>query len=116
MKTLTNVLTKELEVSPDKSQQGGLRAARRAVRLLNKLGKSTQACDLMLKLCSSLLKTQLKRVKLEGAAVKYVTRLATVFFSNLAEMVQEFQFKAFPNSPQCASGKIILFFHQIILL
>lgn len=32
----------ELEVSPDKSLQGGLRAARRAVRLLNALNKSTQ--------------------------------------------------------------------------
>nr|XP_018897394.1 PREDICTED: exocyst complex component 8 isoform X1 [Bemisia tabaci] len=116
VKTLTNVLTKELEVSPDKSQQGGLRAARRAVRLLNKLGKSTQACDLMLKLCSSLLKTQLKRVKLEGAAVKYVTRLATVFFSNLAEMVQEFQFKAFPNSPQCASVLIMWLNDEVNIL
>lgn len=33
---------KELEVNPDKSLQGGLRAARRAVRLLNQLGRETQ--------------------------------------------------------------------------
>lgn len=33
---------KELEVNPDKSLQGGLQAARRAVRLLNQLGRSTQ--------------------------------------------------------------------------
>lgn len=33
---------KELEVNPDKSLQGGLRAARRAVRLLNELERSTQ--------------------------------------------------------------------------
>lgn len=39
---LTEVLMKELEVSPDKSLQGGLRAARRAVRLLNELERSTQ--------------------------------------------------------------------------
>lgn len=39
---LTEVLMKELEVSPDKSLQGGLRAARRAVRILNLLGRSTQ--------------------------------------------------------------------------
>lgn len=39
---LTEVLMKELEVSPDKSLQGGLRAARRAVRILNHLGRSTQ--------------------------------------------------------------------------
>lgn len=33
---------KELEVNPDKSLQGGLQAARRAVRLLNQLGRATQ--------------------------------------------------------------------------
>lgn len=40
--TLTETLMRELEVNPDKSLQGGLRAARRAVRLLNQLGRSTQ--------------------------------------------------------------------------
>lgn len=38
---LTETLMRELEVDPDKSLQGGLRAARRAVRLLNQLGRST---------------------------------------------------------------------------
>lgn len=33
---------KELEVNPDKSLQGGLRAARKAVHLLNRLGRSRQ--------------------------------------------------------------------------
>jgi len=40
----TLVLTKELQVSPDKSHKGGLRAARRAVRILNQLDKSSQVC------------------------------------------------------------------------
>lgn len=40
--TLTETLMRELEVNPDKSLQGGLRAARRAVRLLNELGRSSQ--------------------------------------------------------------------------
>lgn len=39
---MTLVLTKELQVSPDKSHKGGLRAARRAVRILNQLDKSSQ--------------------------------------------------------------------------
>lgn len=42
VKTLAQILTKELEVTPEKSHQGGLRAARRSVRLLNTLQKSTQ--------------------------------------------------------------------------
>lgn len=41
---MTLVLTKELQVSPDKSHKGGLRAARRAVRILNQLDKSSQVC------------------------------------------------------------------------
>ncbi|KAI4465406.1 exocyst complex component 8 [Holotrichia oblita] len=56
--TLIDVLMKELEVNHDKSLQGGLRAARRAVRLLNQLDRSMQSCELFLKLCSSMLKIQ----------------------------------------------------------
>jgi len=42
-----------------------------------------QACDLFLKLCSCILKTQLKRVKREGATVLYVRQIGGIFFSNL---------------------------------
>lgn len=42
VKTLTEILTKELEVTPERSYQSDLRPARRAVRLLNTLQKSTQ--------------------------------------------------------------------------
>ncbi|XP_022188141.2 exocyst complex component 8 isoform X2 [Nilaparvata lugens] len=101
--SLISVLTSELSVSPDKSLQGGLRASRRAMRLLNLLGKTTQACDLFLKLCSSILKTQMKRVKREGAAVVYVKRLSRIFFSNLSEMIREFQIRTFSNCPEIAS-------------
>ncbi|KAJ9594195.1 hypothetical protein L9F63_014355, partial [Diploptera punctata] len=105
-KNLTEVLMKELQVSPDKSLQGGLRAARRAVRLLNQLGRSTQACDLFLKLCSCILKTQLKRVKREGATVLYVRQMGGIFFSNLTDMAREF-LRAFPHSPSCASAFVV---------
>lgn len=53
--TLTEVLMKELEVNPDKSLQGGLRAARRAVRLLNQLGRSTQVRDYITNVFNSLM-------------------------------------------------------------
>ena len=105
-RALIEVLMKELEVSPDKSLQGGLRAARRAVRLLNQLGRSSQACDLFLKLCSSILKTQLRRVKREGATVVYVRLLGGIFFSNMMDMASEF-LRAFPNSPSCASALVV---------
>uniref|UniRef100_A0A1B6DF58 Exocyst complex component 8 n=1 Tax=Clastoptera arizonana TaxID=38151 RepID=A0A1B6DF58_9HEMI len=105
--SLINALTSELSVSYDKSLQGGLRAARRSVRLLNQLGRTTQACDLFLRLCTSILKTQLKRVKREGATVMYVKRLGGIFFSNLADMTREFQLRAFPNCPSTASVFVV---------
>jgi len=107
VKALTEVLMKELEVSPDKSLQGGLPAARRAVRLLNQLGRSTQACDLFLKLCSCILKTQLKRVKREGATVLYIRQIGGIFFSNLTDMTREFLRAFLPHSPNCASAFVV---------
>lgn len=101
---LTEVLMKELEVSSDKSLQGGLRAARRAVRLLNQLGRSTQACSLFLKLCSSMLKVQYKRVKREGSTTMYVRHLSSVVFTNMCHMTEEF-LRAFPTSSSCYSGE-----------
>lgn len=104
--TLTEVLMKELEVNPDKSLQGGLRAARKAVRLLNQLGRSTQSCDLFLKLCSSMLKTQYKLVKREGSTNMYVRYLSSVVFTNLCHMTEEF-LRAYPNSSSCTSAFIV---------
>jgi len=105
--SLINALTAELTVTSDKSFQGGLRAARRSVRLLNQLGRSTQACDLFLQLCTSILKAQLKRVKREGATVTYVRRLGAIFFTNLTDMTREFYGRAFPNSPSLASVFVV---------
>ncbi|KAF2880749.1 hypothetical protein ILUMI_25421 [Ignelater luminosus] len=103
---LTDVLMKELEVSPDKSLQGGLRAARRAVRLLNQLGRSTQSCNLFLKLCSSMMRTQCKRVKREGSATVYIRHLSSVVFTNMCHMTEEF-LRAFPDSSSCSSSFVV---------
>ncbi|CAH1105110.1 unnamed protein product [Psylliodes chrysocephalus] len=104
--SLTEVLMKELEVNPDKSLQGGLRAARRAVRLLNQLGRETQSCNLFLKLCSSMLRTQCKRVKREGSTTTYIRHLSSVVFTNMCHMSDEF-LRAFPDSPACASAYVV---------
>lgn len=71
-----------------------------------------QACELFLKLCSSILKTQLRRVKREGATVVYVKHLGGIFFSNMMDMAGEF-LRAFPNSPSCSSGMYLPFFHSL---
>lgn len=103
---LTDVLTKELEVKPDKSLQGGLKASRRAVRLLNQLERSNQACDLFLKLCTCMLKIQYKRVKREGSTTMYIKHLSSVIFTNICHMTEEF-LRAFPDSPTCYSVYVV---------
>ncbi|XP_066141876.1 exocyst complex component 8 [Euwallacea fornicatus] len=105
-KQLIDLLIKELEVNPEKSLQGGLRATRSAVRLLNQLGRSTQSCDLFLKLCSSMIKTQCKRVKREGSTSTYVRHLSSVVFTNMCHMSDEF-LRAFPDSTVCASAYVV---------
>lgn len=112
--SLTEVLMKELEVNPDKSLQGGLRAARRAVRLLNQLGRETQSCNLFLKLCSSMLRTQCKRVKREGSTTTYIRHLASVVFTNMCHMSDEF-LRAFPNSSTCASAYVVWATNELLV-
>ncbi|KAI4465410.1 exocyst complex component 8 [Holotrichia oblita] len=109
-----DISLKELEVNHDKSLQGGLRAARRAVRLLNQLDRSMQSCELFLKLCSSMLKIQCKRVKREGSTSTYVRHLSSVVFTNMCHMTEEF-LRAFPDSPSCASAYVVWASHELNL-
>lgn len=104
-RSLVNVLTKELELSAEAKslQGGGLRSARRVVKLLIQLNRSAQACHLYLRLCSAVLKARLKRIKKEGTTVAYVKQLSAIAFSNITEIAREF-LKTFPKSTNCTSG------------
>ncbi|XP_032676517.1 exocyst complex component 8 [Odontomachus brunneus] len=106
--SLVNVLTKELESSAEAKslQGGGLRSARRAVKLLIQLNRSAQACHLYLRLCSAVLKARLKRIKREGTTVAYVKQISAIAFSNIVEIAREF-LKTFPQSTNCTSGLVV---------
>lgn len=106
-RSLVNVLTKELESSAEAKslQGGGLRSARRAVKLLIQLNRSAQACHLYLRLCSAVLKARLKRIKQDGTTVAYVKQLSAIAFSNIVEIAREF-LKTFPKSTNCTSGNL----------
>ncbi|KAL2739138.1 exocyst complex component 8 [Vespula maculifrons] len=107
-RALIDVLIKELELSSESKslQGGGLRSARRIVRLLIQLNRSAQGCKLYLRLCSAMLKARVKRVKREGAIVPYIRQLSAIAFSNIAEMAKEF-LKLFPQSTNCTSGLVV---------
>ncbi|XP_029157447.1 exocyst complex component 8 [Nylanderia fulva] len=107
-RSLVNVLTKELELSAEAKslQGGGLRSARRTVKLLIQLNRSAQACHLYLRLCSAMLKARLSRIKRESTTVAYVKQLSAIAFSNIVEIAREF-LKTFPQSTNCTSGLIV---------
>ncbi|CAD1478288.1 unnamed protein product, partial [Heterotrigona itama] len=107
-RSLVDVLTKELESSAEAKslQGGGLRSARRAVKLLIQLNRSAQACQLYLRLCGAVLKARLKRVKREGATAPYAKQLGAIAFSNIVEITKEF-LKIFPRSTNCTSGLVV---------
>uniref|UniRef100_A0A0P4WL32 Exocyst component Exo84 C-terminal domain-containing protein n=1 Tax=Scylla olivacea TaxID=85551 RepID=A0A0P4WL32_SCYOL len=106
VKSLVEVLQAELRVTPDRSLQGGPRAARRATTLLVKLNKSSQACELFLGHRGGILKAGLKRLRLEGKTVLYVRQLCSIFFHNLLETAREFT-KAFFSNPSCTSAFVV---------
>lgn len=107
-RSLVSVLTKELESSAEAKslQGGGLRSARRVVKLLIQLNRSAQACHLYLRLCSAVLKARLKRIKNERTTVVYVKQLSAIAFSNIVEIAREF-LKTFPQSTNCTSGLVV---------
>ncbi len=114
IRQLSEVLMNELRVSPDKSLQGGPRAACRAVLLLHRLGQASQACDLYLKHRTALLKHNLRQLKTEGATTLYIKRMAGLFFPFVVETGREIS-RAFANNRVCASGtcfilKLIILF------
>ncbi|XP_018404008.1 PREDICTED: exocyst complex component 8 isoform X2 [Cyphomyrmex costatus] len=106
--SLVNVLTKELELSAEARslQGGGLRSARRAVKLLIQLNRSAQACQLYLQLCSAVLRARLDRIRQDGTIVAYVKQHSAIAFSNIVEIAREF-LKTFPKSTNCTSGLVV---------
>ena len=102
------MLEGELRLTPEKSLQGGPRAARRATTLLVTLGRTTQACQLFLGHRTAILRASLKRLRLEGKAVLYVRQLSNVFFHALRDTAMQFQ-RAFPvgTSQGCASALVV---------
>ena len=82
---------KELEASPSGSLRGGPKAARKAISLLLKLGRASQACELFLNSHSLLIRYEIKLIKLEGATSLYITKLSKTFFQGLGTATEEFE-------------------------
>ncbi len=103
---LVGILTRELETSPSGSLRGGPRAARRAVSLLLRLGRSDKACTLFLENYRQIIQRDLKDVKTEGTVTLYVTNYAGTFFTGLRNAALEFE-RAFEDNDGSYSSFIV---------
>ncbi|XP_028394084.1 exocyst complex component 8-like [Dendronephthya gigantea] len=90
VKLLSEALMTELEANQSILLHGGPQSSRRAVLLLNKLGKAHQACTLFLRNRSEAMKQSFRHLKIEGATALYITKLSNVFFTSLVECHKEF--------------------------
>lgn len=91
IENLIDAIAKELEIVKERPMQSGPRAARRAVNLLLRLGRSSLATDLFLNQRSAILRYCLMQQKKEGATLPYIKRMSAVFFTNVQESCKEFQ-------------------------
>lgn len=103
---LSEVLMKELEASPNGSLRGGPRAARRAVGLLLRLGRSAKACELFLENYRQIIQRDLDDVKMEGTTSLYIMNYATAFFTGLRNAALEFE-RAFGENDGSYSAFIV---------
>ena len=103
---LVGILTKELEISPSGSLRGGPRAARRAVGLLLRLGRSDKACSLFLENYRQIIQRDLKDVKMEGTVTLYVSNYADTFFKGLRTVALEFE-RAFGDNDGSYSSFVV---------
>ena len=103
---LVEILTKELEASPSGSLRGGPRAARRAVGLLLRLGRSDKACTLFLENYRQIIERDLDDVKMEGTITLYIANYAATFFTGLRNAGLEFE-RAFGDNDGSYSSFIV---------
>uniref|UniRef100_A0A5S6QFB0 Exo84_C domain-containing protein n=1 Tax=Trichuris muris TaxID=70415 RepID=A0A5S6QFB0_TRIMR len=99
-KQLAEKLIKELKPVSDKYLQGGPRATRKAITLLIKLGKISEACDLYLKNRSASIKFSIKELKVIDNAVQYVEQLNRAICNVIVETAREFK-KLFAGHSLC---------------
>ncbi|EDO47810.1 predicted protein [Nematostella vectensis] len=103
VKQLVEALIEELDCHQSILLHGGPRATRRAVSLLVRLGRATEACQLFLRNRSEAIKQSLRQLKIEGATALYISKLSSVFFMSLIETGREFQKSFVDNSGFCSA-------------
>jgi len=98
---LEAALEKSLDNSSS-SRHVSLRSIRIYVLLLIRLGRAKLACELFLRNRGFEIKNSFKQLKMEGATVIYIQKLASVFFTAIIETGKEYM-KNFPLNNNCSA-------------
>lgn len=98
---LSSVLMQELSTSQSRSLQAALRSSRRPLKLLVEMGKAREACGILLRVCSSAIRTSQRQARRNNLAV------SELFFCDVAQVASEF-LRAFNSKASCTSGKCLI--------
>ncbi|KAL9697411.1 hypothetical protein quinque_000852 [Culex quinquefasciatus] len=98
--TLSSVLMQELSSSQSRSLQAALRSSRRPLKLLVEMGKAREACGILLRVCSTAIRTSQRQARRNNLAV------SELFFCDVAQVSSEF-LRAFSSKASCTSALIV---------
>lgn len=97
---LSSVLMQELSTSQSRSLQAALRSSRRPLKLLVEMGKAREACGILLRVCSSAIRTSQRQARRNNLGV------SELFFCDVAQVASEF-LRAFNSKASCTSALIV---------
>ncbi|XP_053681091.1 exocyst complex component 8 [Anopheles nili] len=98
--SLASVLMHELSNSQSRSLQAALRSSRRPLKLLVEMEKSREACGILLRVCTTAIRTSQRQARRNNLAV------SELFFCDVALVASEF-LRAFSAKASCTSALIV---------
>ncbi|XP_050068994.1 exocyst complex component 8 [Anopheles maculipalpis] len=98
--SLASVLMHELSNSQSRSLQAALRSSRRPLKLLVEMDKSREACGILLRVCTSAIRSSQRQARRNNLAV------SELFFCDVALVASEF-LRAFSTKASCTSALIV---------
>lgn len=97
---LSSVLLHELSTAQCRDLQSVLRSSRRLLKLLVEMGKSREASSILLKVCTTAIRTSQRQARRNNLPV------SELFFCDLAQVASEF-LRAFQTQVACTSALVV---------
>lgn len=97
---LSSVLLHELSTQQCRDLQSVLRSSRRLLKLLVEMGKSREASSILLKVCTTAIRTSQRQARRNNLPV------SELFFCDLAQVASEF-LRAFQSQVACTSALVV---------